>query len=692
MADPTPATELRKSTFLPILALALCAALCVPWAASLARPVALSFGPNDLDYVRGFRGAWERDGHTTFRWTLPSATITLPLRVAGDGAHIRLRARRHFIEPAQVTLRAEGLVAHRFEIRARSETPYRIETAALPRLQGRQPFSIDIQAPSTNPRPLGIALDWIEISPGPAGFGLSSATIIRAVLLVAMAYLCVLIAGAGPATAALFALGALLATSLGVYWDALATERILREGLGAWILAGLGTTGFIRLRQARTALELSGGAAGAALVMLILGALALRLLILLHPLFFYPDVQVHALFSHELGKHGLAAFLSEFTANQYRFSLGLQFENGHWYAFPYPPAFYLLTWPLVSLLHIRAEIAVSVVAALINSLEIVVVFALARRLGQSQRTALVAAATVAVLPLFLIRLSLAYFPALVGQFVDAAVLVYLVSQIDHVHRPRVIVTLGVLISIALLTYTQALVNFAGVLGVFWLWQIAQERSRDSWRRHIGLAAAGLLGALLALAVFYGRYVPTFLDMRNGVPMAEEQILTEKLQHQAKQYGTDQEAPDDPYAGLDVDLARGIRKAGSRFWLFYGPFAPLLLCGWGLLLRRLRGPLRRLLACWGGTYLLLNLGSGGLPGPNLLRYNKDLEVIAPVVCVALAELLAWLWNTRLRPTRQSATTTGSLVRAVAVMLALAFVVYGLGRAHGAFVERFVLIGL
>ena len=62
-----------------------------------------------------------------------------------------------------------------------------------------------------------------------------------------------------------------------------------------------------------------------------------------------------------------------------------------------------------------------------------------------------------------------------------------------------------------------------------------------------------------------------------------------------------------------------------------------------------------------TYLVLNLASGGLPGPNLVRYNKDLEVVAPLFCVALAvggaravaEIAAASRGVRRSPTRSSA---------------------------------------
>src|SRR6185436_3853338 len=122
------------------------------------------------------------------------------------------------------------------------------------------------------------------------------------------------------------------------------------------------------------------------------------------------------------------------TANQFRYSLGLQFENGHWYAFPYPPAFYVLTWPLIRLCRYRPEVAVSLLGAAVNSLEALVVFGIARRLGRSTWVALAAAATVPVLPIFMVRLGLAYFPALVGHAVDAIVILYLLSRLSTPDR------------------------------------------------------------------------------------------------------------------------------------------------------------------------------------------------------------------------------------------------------------------
>ena len=87
-------------------------------------------------------------------------------------------------------------------------------------------------------------------------------------------------------------------------------------------------------------------------------------------------------------------------------------------------------------------------------------------------------------------------------------------------------------------------------------------------------------------MFYGRYVPIFIDMQQGIPMAEERILLEK-QAQAAQRRTSRRSwsKDDPYAGPDFDALRGVRKAGWRMYVFYGWFAPVIALGIVLVFRR-----------------------------------------------------------------------------------------------------------
>ena len=645
-------------------------------------PVLLDLGPNDADYVGGFREDWERDGLTRFHWAGLVAEFRLPLRVIGDGHLLRMRVRRHFIEPSHVRLTVEGRTAALFDIQADTKLPYRTLEFALPNLEGRGPFVLSLQAASENPSPWSLAFDWLEIEQRrpDARFALLASTRLFVLIAVLVALLAPSLAGVDLRWAAAHAVAVLGAASWGLHHDPLAAERILREGIAAYAAAGVLALVLVRWPRARRVLGISTPWVAGGLVLLVLVALGLRLAILLHPRFYYPDVRVHAQFAWELGRRGLFTFLRRFTENQYRYSLGLQLENGHWYAFPYPPVFYVLCWPLVRV-GFRPEVAVSLLAAVVNSLEAILVFGIARRLERPEGLCLGAAAAVPVLPLFIARLSLAYFPALVGHGVDALVILYLVAHLDQLHRRRIVLALGALLAAALLTYTQSLLNFAVLLSLFLGLQLAFDRTREGRRRQLGLAAAGALGAALSLALFYGRYVPILFDMRRGIPMAEERVLLDKQEQQARQAalaGEPPAAPDepeDPYTGPNADLLRGLRKAGWRLYVFYGLYSPVVVAGVLLAWRRTAGPdAARFVAAWAFTYLVLNLASGALPGPNLVRYNKDLEVIAPLCCLGLASVGAWFW---------------SRTRAGALAYGTAFWIFGLLRARGYFLEKLFL---
>lgn len=642
-----------------------------------SRPILLDFGPNDAEYVSDFRVDWERDGRTRFHWTSVAARVEIPLLLRGPGHVLRLRARRHFLEPAHVTLSTEGRRIGGFEIASDANIPYRIYEFALPDMQGRRPFLLEIEAPSANSRPLGIALDWLELerTGTEARVALQGRALWRAIGWSWALFALPLWAGWPRRRALVFAVTLTVCGLLGLMFQPLASERILRLGFDSLVVVGALAAMVLRIGRLRRLLRVDEPETAGFLVAVVMLAAALRLVLLLHPQFYYPDVRIHAVFARELAKSGLTAFLQNFTANQYRFSLGLQFEHGHWYAFPYPPVFYLLCWPLLKLARMAPEVAVSTLAAAVNALEALVVYALARRLALSSAVARAAAACVPLLPIFMIRLGLAYFPALVGHAVDAVVMGILLARLRRLDRPASIVWLALAVAAALLTYTQSLLNWGLLLPLLLAVRVAQDRSRAAWRQHVALAMAGALGALLSLG-FYGRYIPIFMDMQRGVPMVEESIVLEKMARTKPIPGEKhEEAPDDAFAGPTLDPLRGLQKAAWRLWVFYGPFSPLLIFGVAVLVRQVPGrDERTLLVVWASMYVLLNLASGGLPGPNLVRYNKDLEVVAPLCCIGLGLLYV---------------RTSQRSRSIAALFALAFTAYGAWRAWLALTEKFFI---
>lgn len=610
------------------------AAAGTAWALRYARPLLLELGPNDTAHIAGFREDWERDGDVRFRWTTLSSRLRFPFGLDGEGARLTLRYRRHFDEPAELRLVVAGTVVGQLEARADRKQPYQFVEVRLPAT--REPLELGIEATTRHDRPLGVALDWARVERGGA-FRATPELLHSVAGLVLVVVVALASAGASPATAlaAGAGLGALLAA--GAFWDPMAIDRIARNAVLPAALTATLAAACVATARGRRFLQVTA-ATSPWLVALVLLTLGVRLALLLHPRFYYPDVRIHALFAGQLASVGWDRFLTGFTESQFRYSLGLQFENGHWYAFPYPPLFYALCLPLIWVAGLAPEVAVSALASLANALEVLVVFALGRRL-LGEGAALRAAALVVVLPIFAVRASLAYFPALFGHAIDALLLL-LVLDLFRAERPgwRAGLRPGLVLGIALLAYTQGLLNFGLLLPALLLWDVIADGSPRGRGRQRALLAAGILGLGLAGGLFYGRYLPVFLDMRQGIPQPEEQVLLD-LQERRARVATEEvaEEPDDPYAQPHFEASRGFAKAAWRLWLFWGPFAMLIPLGVGLLARGASPEVRRVLVCWAGLYLALNFASGSLPGPNLFRYNKDLEVVAPLCALALC---AW----------------------------------------------------
>jgi hypothetical protein len=304
------------------------------------------------------------------------------------------------------------------------------------------------------------------------------------------------------------------------------------------------------------------------------------------------------------------------------------------------------------------------------------VFALARRLDLPVRASSLAACFVPLLPLFVTRLSYAYFPAIVGHVFDVVLILLLLSHIEKPARLKTTLLLTAAFTVTMLTYTQSLLNFAILLPVYMALELMSDRTPVNLRRQASMMVAAVLGCVLSLTIFYHRYIPVAHHIYRGTPMPEAQIKIEKDRMRASRLSVEDMAPenDDPDAGPDIDLGRGLRKAARRLYRFYGLFSLIVPIGLFLLLRRLTGSQRRFVIAWASTYILLNLASGGLPGPNLVRYNKDLEIVAPLACLCLGLTGQWLW---------------SRMRLLGVGYVLAFFVFGAFRAYIALTEKFIL---
>lgn len=641
---PAGAGGHRPSARLALLLLAIGAlgAVAVAVGGEAARTALVDLGPTDSAYASGLREI-EQDGDIFFRWSsVPSSSITIPVRFCGPGS-IRLRVRRHFIDPAILTVFVGGSLAGQTSVRAREDHPYEVLEFPISKTTCDSDSSVILESSVENARPLGVAVDWLELRAAD-GFSPVPRTLARASAVLVIAALALLLAGMGTRTVALAALAFAGALGYGFSLDPVAGERILRGGLVALVLVF--TLGVAFWRWA----GLSNLSSRSRIVVVVLTLImVLSRSLFLHPRIFYPDYRVHALVLQTLQSSGLKSFADHIFEIQYARSLGLQEVDGRWYPFPYPPGSYVLAQGVGLLSGLNAMDASLVTGIAAASAIPLVTVALGLILGLGSGVSMLGGVFVALHPLLVRRMALGYFPGLSGQLADAVSLLILVRLLKAGPTgKRGAVCLGGALVIAFLVYTQSIANFGLLIAGLLVGEF-------SWRRAGGLRSALLVGVVATLALgasigaFYARYWPVAQSIARHEPLAESRVL-DRLDELRR--GNPALAPvavedptDDPFVGAGLNPLRGLGRLGSRLWRFNGPFAFAILPGLWLLWRRVERTSATSVLAWGAVCLWISLLASGLPSPNGFQHLKDLEFSTPLMCLALG-VLAWrLWNFR-----------------------------------------------
>jgi hypothetical protein len=623
--------------------------LLAGFAALLLRPAPLlvNLGAGDEPFARGFRGSWERDGlqgsgETQFRWTLDGARLQLPLRLDAEAAVARLRLARFTGTAAEITLLAGERVVAQWRQPPRG---WRVETVALGRLQG--PLVLRFRSRSEEPAgsgdaDLGVALDWVELGgvrrvwPEPrllAGllaflFGLPALALIVWRRPPAALWSAALVAALAGAAVGLDRFGGLVALGTA------GPVALLVLALLALVAFGLGRVWPEHLRPWPAAL-----APAAALVVVALVALD-------HPFFHYPDVDTHARFVRAIRQDG--TLLLDPTGYQLRSGAWTREIAGRRIAFPYSPAFHVLATPLALLWdEVRAVKALGVLAA---GLTVLLVHVLGRALGLSPRVARLAQALLALLPVTSSRLTLALFPALLGQALEALLLAHLMRRLDHLEGARDSAAAFGFLLLAQLAYTGSVINVAAVVVLLAAWEVA----RAEWRRAARLLGAWGLSLGLVGALLYARFLPVL--WQQVLPHARES------------------AAEAAVAGSGGGL---FTLAAARADVFFDFVFPLLTALGLILLRAPVRPRRVALCALAAGLALLVLR---FTTPALFRDAKEVELLALPVSVLSAAAVGALLR-RGRPAR------------VAVLLLLGLgIAWCASRAVALYTARFVAVGL
>jgi hypothetical protein len=463
--------------------------------------------------------------------------------------------------------------------------------------------TVAFQVENADPRPLGLWLDWVRLDLGPESeIALTGAARFRPAVVVLLAFVLLLVAGWTAGQAALGTVPLTVAATVALRYDPWLVHQLLAgvpEGLGLYGLA-LAATVVVLRRRGVPAKDLRTVAT------LVLFAFLVRALAVNTPGFYHPDLRSHVQLALLLRDAGLDFLRSP---ARYLATIAVWYKPafGATAAFPYSPAFHV-PFAVSGLGYDTLLTAVKLAGAALTTIPVVLVWALARRLGAS----VLGAVLLLVLPIYGRHLAVAYMPALFGHAMDLALVLWLAARIDRPLGVREWATAAALVAACELAYVSGVVSvpvFVAALALV----VALGRPPERGRRAAAILGFGLAGSVLAVLVYYRDFLGLAFHAAGRVAAG----------------GSDAAVEVRPGLGAVVVAITG------------GHFDPLVLalaaCGLVLLFRR--GPSRPLLAAWLLSYAALLAGRTFLP--DLLQHQHEALWLTPLVGLAAGEALAWV---------------------------------------------------
>ena len=573
------------------------------------------FGPNDGDYVTGFRKDFEIDEPTLIHWSLRRGRVRLPVILPRGPFEISFRYKRHIALPAQTTLFVANEQVDRFPV---PQQDFQVRTVTVSEnARPWTPLDIVFLSRSSDPRPLGLALDWLRILPSgpvlpaPAAFLYLLGTVLGL-------YVFPRLIGFSSRVSLSIATGGTVALAIGTAFHKLAwLQASTQLGLRPHVISFIVIAFFLVRRRNRDS-AFSHPLARWAMLAFYLGT-TVRLLALFHPDFYYPDVRTHSKFVSIIWTEGLAGFFMDHIPNQHRHLLGLQRVGEEWKAFPYPPLLYLSIYPL-SLLRLPVEDWMKIVPTVLAGIESLIVYVMALRLGASSRAGVAASWIHATAPLLVFRLTVASYAALFGHFWDMLVALYLLFRFGRMEQAKIGIGLALLVALSILSYAGSVLVLGLFVPAFAVSLALRYRDKIDVRRAIRVSLWALVGALAAIVLFYSQYIPELLPhglSQASVTASEGALIEFRIT---------------PIAALQMTV--------HRLFLFYGPlFGILVFVGWylarGHLTHRLAFPLAIGTVF---TFLGLNFLRAGLGGTHIFQFTKDDLVLLPMAAIVLGNLM------------------------------------------------------
>lgn len=297
---------------------------------------------------------------------------------------------------------------------------------------------------------------------------------------------------------------------------------------------------------------------------------------------------------------------------------------------PYSPYFHmfatsfaLLPWPMA--------FTANMFSAVIDCSRVFLIALMVRKVGLSERGAVLAALLYAVLPVTFLLHSWGNIPTTFGLWWTLAATTVVLVAWHQLHRPIPFIGLTLLLLGSLLFYTVTGV-FMGMfvllfIPIFW-WTTSRRTDAAELRaglRPFGLAAVVALG--LALLIYYGQYIWP--------------IINQTLPYMASVFTSGPESVGVERASFGQYMFSYVPHLDYRMWpgdyLYYGLAIPLLLTIPGFIALRNRPLLWSILAAWFTVGLFFMLA-----GYRISMVDKQLFYIVPAICICWAVFAERYW--------------------------------------------------
>lgn len=562
------------------------------------RHVEFNLGPGDTPFVSGFEANSDVEDKVGWHWTTYEAQVDLPFRAEGSSLDVTLRYARMFGEEAVVDVRVGGEPTETFRARGGE-----IRTTTLRAPSVRGPLVLDFAVDSHERRNMGLRMDRLAIDvPSGPPLRLRPGAALMPVAAAGLFFLGLLVLGASSAAAgALSLLGASA-------FAALAWVDLFQAWRQVSLVPIMLSISVPVLFVARRGVEIRMGMERTVATTLVCAALAtmvLRLGLISHPDFYYPDLLTHTRVADAIRNEGPSFLLHPADALN---------AQGAWTkpvlggvsALPYAIVFHTPFAVLASVFDLsidQIETAMKAGASLVSVLPILLAGLLASRLSLPPLAALL----LCVIPTYTSRLSFGLLPALLGHVFDLAALLAIAVFLkkDALASPRSMAWVTGTLLFGHLAYTSSTVNesiFAALLALLYFVGPRQEM-RVGGRILLaeGLAAFG------AFLLYYRHFVGDVFGLA------------------AKLLGIEDATGSTSASVYPIESFWGL--LAERTGTFFGwPYVILALVGLGLAGSAVHRS--RLVTAWGLAYLVLILLRAKVP--DVFRYGHETLFLTPLV--------------------------------------------------------------